>query len=298
MQRKSLFIGILLVAIFMLGGCGGAEEESGIDSAAAVAKFDQMVADGAPLLELHEYLVEMLPQVPEKDAGAMLSRYLTALNMEETYWRQVEELVIEDNDSIFEFYDYLEFGNDLDKINNQALRKIVAEAVVVGLKWESPEGMPWTKPNYTQIAEEFGKYSSDEVAAFLKFMNRLTDPSPFSDGGLVISWDELASIIVEAEAFMTEYEDELLRESVEEYYDWYVLNYFIGMDNSPVFTYDTGEIIPEVKASYETTMRLYPDSAFGKNIQKYFAHLQANSFREPEDNFDWLRENGLVTSYD
>jgi hypothetical protein len=298
MRYKSLFLSVLFVTAFFIGGCGKADEEVGGDSAAIAAEFEQMLEDGSPLLALHEYLVEMLPQVSEEEAGAMLARYIKVLNYEETYWRGVEDIAMQDNDVIMEFYDYLEYGNDLGKINDENLRRVVADAVAVGLKWESPEGMPWTRPDYTKIANEFGKYSGDNVSKYLHFMSRLTDPPPFSDGGLVILWDELAKIIYEAEVFMVACEDEILRESVEEYYEWYLMNYFVGMDNSPVFAYDTGVIIPEVKASYESTMRLYPQSAFGENTQKYYAHLEANSFREPENNFDWLRENDLIVSYD
>lgn len=97
------------------------------------------------------------------------------------------------------------------------------------------------------------------------------------DGGLVITWDELASRALLAETFIVNYADAPEREEIQnKYVNGYLAMYINGLPSASIYDPESLKLREEVKSSYQATIANAPESATAR-ITKQFLEILAES---------------------
>lgn len=87
-----------------------------------------------------------------------------------------------------------------------------------------------------------------------------------NDAGLVVSWNELADVIVRSQKITDDYPELAMRRGLDSLVWHYQLWYLESrLDNSP--NRDKNGLLPEVKASYEYFLETHPDSKWADEVR-------------------------------
>lgn len=222
-----------------------AEDASGIVSFldANIEKADQTTADSM-LRSLHDYYDVHL----EAAQNAFFTSNVQEVLLKEA-WPLTEETAL--------------------AIKDETVRTLVQNAYKGGYKLEAVEGSIYPVVDYS-VQSHYGKYVSEQMNAYIGLMAAESDKAAAKDGGLVISWDELAARALLAEAFVAKYKDSPEREAVEnEYVNKYMSMYINGLVNTPIYDTDSFKLLDEVKASYKKTIAEAPDSVTGRLVAQF-----------------------------
>jgi hypothetical protein len=101
-----------------------------------------------------------------------------------------------------------------------------------------------------------------------------------SDGGLIIEVKTLAERIIFWEKFEQQNPDFQWKEDVkasQRNYTYILLN---GMDNTPVFDYETKQVNEEYRLVYRFLAEENKDTKIGKLLQEYYAILSKNNLKD------------------
>ncbi|WP_239614816.1 hypothetical protein [Cohnella mopanensis] len=160
----------------------------------------------------------------------------------------------------------------IQEIKDDSTRELVQQTVAGGYKLETAEGFVFPVVDYGQLLTYADKLSIS-MKAYLDVMATESDSATASDGGLIISWDELASRTLAAESYVVTFPDTPERAAIEQRYLNYLTLYLIGLDNTPIFDYDTFIILPEVKKQYEQMAASHAGTITGQMAKGMLAIL-------------------------
>ncbi|MGM0880144.1 MAG: hypothetical protein ACQEXQ_03780 [Bacillota bacterium] len=154
-------------------------------------------------------------------------------------------------------------------IQDTAVRELVQRAFYGGYKLEMVEGSIYPIVDYS-FQKRYSKFLSNQLKTFVELQAVESDKVSAKDGGLMITWDELAERALLAEAFITEYKDSPERETVlNQYVDRYLMMYINGLINTPIYDFETFKLHDDVKASYKKTAEEAPQSVTGKLVAQF-----------------------------
>ncbi|WP_291723965.1 hypothetical protein [Bernardetia sp.] len=120
-----------------------------------------------------------------------------------------------------------------------------------------------------------------------------------SDGGLIISPTRLAERVVWAEKFMKENPNfhPSLNEVIELDKKMYFNALVFGMDNTPLFDYQTKEIDPEFEKAYQIVTSSYSDTETAAIIKPYYEAIKNNNKAKQQEIIEKLRKEGEIYNY-
>ncbi|MEZ4525697.1 MAG: hypothetical protein R2941_07240 [Desulfobacterales bacterium] len=130
---------------------------------------------------------------------------------------------------------------------------------------------------------------------YLVFMKEESKQDVVMDGGLVIPWDELRKRIIRFEEFATRYPN--LQETktiIEPELKWLLHVYLAGLDNSPVFDWESKKMNPELKKSYEIFLEENRNSAWHRAVGKVYRIHQKHQFKENTQAHDFVNRLNLI----
>jgi len=128
-----------------------------------------------------------------------------------------------------------------------------------------------------------------------KFKSLESDQVCASDGGIVISIEELGDRIATAETFLKKYPDSKQKNDVLQNLKHYLQGYFGGLPNTTVATTDSYN--QSFINAYKTYLKIHPDTSTSTVLQTYYNDQKATSFAAPYDESDpasTMRFNGRV----
>ncbi|THF73056.1 hypothetical protein [Cohnella fermenti] len=173
----------------------------------------------------------------------------------------------------------------LNKIEDEASRKMALDALAGGYKLETAEGFVFPVVDYGKL-KRFDANVSPAMKDYIALLAAESDNKTAADGGLVISWDELASRTLAAEQYVTNYPDSPEKEAATTLYLRYLTNLLYGLDNTPIFDYNTYKILPEITDLYKKIASEHPDTATAKLAQQFLDVLDKTDgyvFRKGDD---------------
>ncbi len=181
--------------------------------------------------------------------------------------------------------------NDVEKLKEAPLKEVVSLIHKNGYHIYSSEGEIYTVPDPQYLLEKFEAYMSEQFKEFMALEAVEIKQRLSSDGGLVVSWDELSDRIANWESYIGKYPDtEEAQKAEEHYYLRYLSFYIHGIDNTPAFDINTLELKDEVKASYERYMEKYPDSKACEAVKAYYDILEKNNFMLNDEVTEYLTQ--------
>lgn len=164
-------------------------------------------------------------------------------------------------------------ADQIGQIKDEQARALVQEAIDGGYKLETTEGMYFPVVDYGKL-----KRTDARVTAAMKDYVALlaveSDQKSASDGGLVIERSEVAARAAQAEAYVAAHPDAPERKQAEDLFATrYIPFLLMGLDNTPVFDFDTFKIDTQVKTALEKAAADHPGTVTAKLAQEFLAIL-------------------------
>ncbi|MFX3636903.1 MAG: hypothetical protein ACE3L7_29885 [Candidatus Pristimantibacillus sp.] len=155
-------------------------------------------------------------------------------------------------------------------IEDDEIKQLVVTKLSGGYKLVEVEGSIYPIVDYEMQKKMSSNYLSEPLNQYITLKALESNEMSAKDGGLVISWDELANRAVMSENFVKRYPDSPEWEEVKQtYLQRYLSIYLIGLNNTPVFDYETYKLSSEVRSSYERLISLHPDTVTAKMAQRF-----------------------------
>lgn len=161
-------------------------------------------------------------------------------------------------------------------IKNDELRKEVEKALRSKYKLINLEGSFYPIIDYEKL-QKYNSNISPELKDYLTIKAMDSNEPVAIDGGLYISFDELAGRILKIEDYLQKYSGGQRQEEMLMNYRDRLYKYLLGMDNSPISDYDTGKIYDEVLESYKKTANT-KDKVTAYIVRKYLNSIEENEY--------------------
>lgn len=287
-EQKKLIIILILLVIIVTGltfYCvslfitSDKKETSKIDesSSTVYTNFEKVVVETPEPFSIIEFLNSNIKKVNITTADKMINE---ALNINRGYISEstAPELFNLINSKYDEPVNEIDNLNNLTNISDPEVLDMVTKYHNIGYEFYSAEGSYWVDINYQFYIDNYGKYLSNEVKAYLALKEDMTTNKIAEDGGLLISFDELAVRIIDIESFIDNYEDSIYYDEIENMYHNYLTFYFFGMDNTLTYDDQTSKVKNEVIDSYNKTIKLYPKSYLTTILNSYLPDLKDNNY--------------------
>lgn len=171
------------------------------------------------------------------------------------------------------------FKGDTSKIENitdPEIKTLLEETKNSGYKIETAEGFYFPIIDY-QFYKTFSSQATEEIQNYIEIMSIESNQVPAKDGALVINWDEIVDRALKQEAFLKEYPNSKRLNEVTELYKRYEMFTFFGLDNTPLFSYETKEIDPEAKAAFLDAVSREIESDYTGMLDRFLEVLAKNN---------------------
>jgi hypothetical protein len=156
------------------------------------------------------------------------------------------------------------------------------------LKIIFPEGIPALTPKGTFLLNLFGDKVSAKHARYLTLHQReLAEPFA-EDAALKISFKQVGERMTEWLDYYNQFKDSPFRKEAATKLNQYTGAFFIGLNNTPVFSYDgKREINPQARQALEAYATTYPATKPGQWAKEYLRIIDAcgNKFCDNSLNF-------------
>ncbi len=238
-----------------------------------------------------EFIDKNASGVSAKDASTMLGELEKA---QKDYLPILEEKYYSDTSIQESMFNIYKSGFDLSKINDTQdteLKALLIETREMGYKVETAEGMFFPIMNYEYL-KKFTPYALEDTKSYIDIMAVETNKVPAKDAALVISWDEVTRRALAQENFIKKYGSSAKVESIKELQKRYLVFMLYGLNNTPLFSYDTKTIDPEAKAVYVKAVKDNGDSELMQMLGKYMEILEKSNYKFSEE-ADKFRKNAV-----
>lgn len=161
-------------------------------------------------------------------------------------------------------------------IKNDELRKEVEKVLDSKYKLINLEGNFYPIIDYERL-QEYNSNISPELKDYLAVRAMDSNTPVALDAGLYISFDELAARILKTEDYLQKYSGGQKHEEMLKGYRNKLEIYLLGIDNSPIFDFETGKIDEEVLESYKKTANT-KDKVTAYIVKKYLNSIEENEY--------------------
>ncbi|WP_028611997.1 hypothetical protein [Paenibacillus harenae] len=304
---KRVLIGISLAAVLIVSGCGAgdngnagnnntgphsatppatseappARTDGGKEDRELLSQLEAVVKDASDASAITAFIDGHIADANPVTADAMLRQlheyYDTNLEaaQEPFFATGIQKALLEEKWPITK--------ESAAAIKDEAARKLAQDAYKGGYKLEIVEASIYPIVDYG-FQKSYGKQLSEPMNAYIELKAAESDKATVKDGGLAVTWDELADRTLLAEQYLAKYKDSPEREEVKILYlERYLTIYLNGQINSPIYDSETLKLQEEVKTSYMTTVADAADSATGRLTAKFLTLLAETDERVVEE---------------
>lgn len=159
------------------------------------------------------------------------------------------------------------------------------------------EGSTYVLQNRDFMKDVFYDKVSQPMKKYLIQQNKQSKEIYASDGGLVISPTHLAELVVWAEKFIKEnptFHSKLL-ENVKWDRKAYLTILFEGMDNTPVFDYETKKLNKDFEEAYKTLITTYSETETATIIKPYYEAIKNNDTKKQKELIAKYQEKDIIS---
>lgn len=240
-------------------------------------EFISLVGENSKPDILIEFIDKNISGVSAKDASTMLGELEKA---QKDYLSKLEEKYYADTlqNSLNKVY---KPGFDLSKIDDiqdAALKSLLIETRDMGYKVETAEGMYFPIMNYEYL-KKYSPYAQEDIKTYIDIMAVETNKVPAKDAALIISWDEVIERALAQESFIKQYGSSAEVENMKELQKKYLIFILYGLNNTPLFSYDTNTIDPQAKEVYVKAVKNNGDSELMQLLGKYMEVLEKSKYK-------------------
>ncbi|MHA0858033.1 hypothetical protein [Paenibacillus sp. CMAA1364] len=166
------------------------------------------------------------------------------------------------------------------RTTNQELRNFLQGALDSGYKLETAEGMFFPEIDYERFAK-YRPYVMNDIKTYIDIMAVESANPPAKDAALVISWEEITKRALSQEAFVQAHPNSNRTIQIDNLYQSYVINTAYGLNNTPLFDYDSHVMDAKAKDTYLSLLANSDigNSGYLKKLQSFMDVLKSNNYK-------------------
>jgi len=247
------------------------------------------------IFRLHELGIVSIP-VTEN----LINKYLNTFPKAErdsvyVLFNDVVYTVINDfNDSLELKYTTLLRRNN-KKIVESEISEFKRILDVCGLTLLQTEGENYVDVKYDYYYKLFKGRVSPALNDYLKIRMKELNQGFSEDAELLISFRQLYRRVLIWEKFNKKYPDFFNKQETQLNYATYLSTLITGMDNSPVFDYDSGKLFPIIHDLYLEIVSRHNSLKSTSVIKEYYELLKESNFTRPDHLDQFLTDNELFS---
>lgn len=180
--------------------------------------------------------------------------------------------------------------NQIDAIKDETIKKLVADSKDSGYKIETAEGFFFPIIDYS-FYRQFSSYATPDIKDYIDIMAVESDKAFAKDAALVISWDEVVNRTLEMEKFLNNYTDSIRWEYINNLYDNYVFITMHGLNNTPLFDYETKQMDEKAKSSFTTALDQSIDSEYLNKLGEFMKLAEKSNYKLSDEIESYRKEN-------
>jgi hypothetical protein len=290
MLRKRVIIGVVLAFALMLQiGCTAQPPDNGENNNGNISEdaqrsimeeFDRLTGSEADLSEVIEFIDQNIDLLSKENASIMID-ILESLQKDNL--PKLDERYYGDQQVQAELFNAYKPGtgidmNEVDKVDHQGLLDLLTETRDTGYRVETAEGMYFPIIDYG-FYKKYSDYVTDDLKEYIEIMAIESDKVPAKDAALVIEWDQVVERALRQDKFLRDYPDSIKTDAMKELYDKYVMFTLFGLNNTPLFDYDTKTIREDAKAAYMQAADSYEDQGYIGLLKDYLKVVEQNGWK-------------------
>ena len=166
----------------------------------------------------------------------------------------------------------------ISTIDNKDVQTLLRTAKTGGFKVETAEGMYFPVIDYSSY-KKYRNAVTPDIAAYIDIMAAEAEKTPVKDAALRITWAEVLQRAMTQERFIKEYGNSVKAADMRRLLQQYTAFALYGANNTPLFSYDTGQMDPAAKQAYLTTAVTADNGSFSRALSGYLAVLKKNEYK-------------------
>jgi outer membrane murein-binding lipoprotein Lpp len=282
---KKMLMGALIVVLFMFAGCAKSDKTDEIgqvkpNQEELMNQYQLLINENRPVRELTGFIESNKTDLNQENLDKTI---MGLIEVQETRLKSYDDRLFspEINKEInkYRFEDLILLRN----IKEDNISNLLQEAYNDGYKLAASEGMYYFEVDFGKIMKDFGSYASDETAGYLEIMAEEYGSHTAVDAALVISPDELANRIVRTEKYIKRYPAFARIEQVQQFHRNYLRAYLLGLDNTPLFDYQSKKAKEYYLQSYEKTALTHRGTELAAIAEDYQALLKKSDYMRSEE---------------
>jgi len=278
-----------LLTLLLVSSCGqrsGKQDQQNSSLQASVLPFHQYKVDNLPdQLDLFKPLIVMRNLALQTLSGS------TDLSKNDLAFLTFRRLYSDSIQSIgFSLFDNRSFQKWIAAIPQDSLKSIFNSAGFT-LAWS--EGSAFVEINTRYLLTAFGPYLSYPMLKFLVLQQNDEEQKFTKDAALLISWDELSERIATWETFITENPNFLALDEAKDQYTIYLDIYLTGIDNSPLFSFESKTLDNAVKQSYLNFIKQHPETRSAQIVKGFLEVLRRNNYMDNRAVQEYLKKTKI-----
>ncbi|OQB14792.1 MAG: hypothetical protein BWY15_00946 [Firmicutes bacterium ADurb.Bin193] len=265
MTKTRLFIGILLVCalIVSMSACMQKGQKLPITEEKTV-NIEEFLATKPKPKEIFEFIVANLNSLTKEGTDSLILELESAQN----------DLLTTISKDFFKE----DVQKALSTGSTDSISELLKSAEENGFKIESAEGMYYPIIDYAKY-KGWSNKASEDLKSYISIMAKQSDKPTAKDAALVITWDELARRAVEMERFVEKYPASARFNDIKEKYEYYKTFVFFGLNNTPLFSYDTKVMRNDALLGYKKFLEEGTDSNLAKSLKQFVELAEKNNLK-------------------
>ncbi|MDF2569802.1 MAG: hypothetical protein K0R55_1406 [Sporomusa sp.] len=169
-------------------------------------------------------------------------------------------------------------SNSITNIENKEGKDLLLDTYNSGFKVETAEGMYFPVIDYS-FYKKYRNAVTQDIASFIDIMAIESDKTPIKDAALTINWVEILKRASTQERFIKDYSNSAKAEDMRQLLKRYTAFALYGANNTPLFSYDTNQMVTAAKNAYLGTIFDVNSGSFSKVMNGYLAVLKKNDYK-------------------
>jgi len=240
--------------------------------------FQALLANNASLPELIRFIDNNISAVSKENATLMVDKLEEMQNkflpeMNDKFYND-EDLQVKMSEAFMSDFDI----NKIYEVEDAKLKELLSETKDSGYKVETAEGMFFPVIDF-EFYKSYSSYVTPDMKEYIDIMAVESNYAPAKDAELVIDWNEVLKRAINQEKFISKYSDSIKTDEVKSLYKKYVTFTLFGLNNTPLFSYQTKSIDPKAKEAYMSILKSGEESGYIKIISDFIDLLEKNDYK-------------------
>ncbi|WP_274651396.1 hypothetical protein [Paenibacillus humicola] len=288
MSKTALLAAVAALALTVQTGAAGAAAMSPLQTAthspeqqnAAMAHYKALLAQPGQLPSAIVYLKKHIGELTAYQSTIMVLYLENALvkALPATDQRIGTQHV---QNSIAKVYQQGDtFTTVAARMKDASVKALLLSAAASGYRLETAEGFFFPVVDYAAF-KPFQSFVTADIQAYLDIMAVESEQPSVKDAGLMIGYQQIVNRALLQESFLKRFPNSNRAAKVNSLFKQYTILTFYGVNNTPLFDYETKTMQPNAKKGYSLMLQWHDpsSSSYLTLLQKFMNTAKANDYK-------------------